>query len=171
MKPNFLLTSFQTWLPHHQSNASDDLLKMVADAKIDHLNLNFLRKLPVDTEKASQQAIAHITIINPDQIICCGMAEKRDQLTIESNATINGERLETSVDLENLVSQLSVTEISHDAGKFVCEGLYYQILNYLRQFKLPSACIFVHVPVLTPQNLNPILGDFLTILQTLSQKK
>jgi pyroglutamyl-peptidase len=171
MKPNFLLTSFQTWLPHHQSNASDDLLEIVADTKIDHANLNFLRKLPVDTEKASQQAIAHITNLNPDQIICCGMAEKRDKLAIESNATLNGEKLDTSVNLEQLVSRLSATEISHDAGKFVCEGLYYQILKHLQQFKLPSSCIFVHVPILTPQNLSPIMADFLTILQTLSQKK
>jgi pyroglutamyl-peptidase len=73
--------------------------------------------------------------------------------------------LKTSVDLEKLVASLSVTEISHEAGKFVCEGLYYEILKYLRQANSNTSCIFVHVPVLTQENLSDIVADFRLIMQ------
>ncbi len=64
-----------------------------------------------------------------------------------------------------MVSRLSHTQISHDAGKFVCEGLYYRVLKYLEQSQLFIPCMFVHVPVLTQENKNIIVQDFETILQ------
>jgi pyroglutamyl-peptidase len=72
------------------------------------------------------------------------------------------------VDLEKLVAGLAATEISHDAGKFVCEGLYYQVLKYLRERKLNISCIFVHVPVLTPDNLPGIVADFQLIIEKMA---
>ncbi|HBB33553.1 MAG TPA: hypothetical protein DDZ80_31480 [Cyanobacteria bacterium UBA8803] len=78
--------------------------------------------------------------------------------------------LKTSVDLETLVADLAVTEISHDAGKFVCEGLYYQVLKYLRDRHLNINCIFVHVPVLTPHNSPHILSDFHLIIQKMASR-
>ena len=158
-----LLTSFTTWLPHQKSNAADDLLKTFARQN-ERDNCYYLRKLPVETTAASKIAISKIKELKPSAIICCGMAESRFKLTIESNARCNNICLKTSVNLENLVSQLSNTYISHDAGQFVCEGLYYQVLYYLRSSNLPIPCIFVHVPVLTPENIQTIFQDFKLIL-------
>ncbi len=109
--------------------------------------------------------IATIKKIQPQGIICCGMAEYRGRLTIESSATFERNYLQTKVDLEFLISQLSHTKISHDAGKFVCEGLYYQVLKYLEQSQILTPCIFVHVPVLTPENKRIIVQDFDIILK------
>ncbi|MBW4622085.1 MAG: peptidase C15 [Cyanosarcina radialis HA8281-LM2] len=163
-----LLTSFDTWLPHHTSNASDDLLEELT--KIDHYlsDLTFLRKLPVEVVAASQRAIAKINQVQPQAIVCCGMAEKRQKLTVESRAIRGNSTLKTRVDLEELIAGLAITNISHNAGKFVCEGLYYEVLAHLQKSRFNSHCIFVHVPRLTESNLPEVLADFLAIVQRIA---
>jgi pyroglutamyl-peptidase len=173
MNGKILLTSFQTWLPHQNSNASDDLLEAIAQLNILSPSLTFLRQLPVDVPQSSHLVIDKIEELQPDCIICCGMAECRINLTVESCATCNDDLLKTSVNLEKLVAESVGTEISHDAGKFVCEGLYYEVLSYLRcrrrcyrtSLNLHTCCIFVHVPVLTPENSPGIVADFRLIIE------
>lgn len=92
------------------------------------------------------------------------MAESRYQLTLESNATNSNSQLETLIDLPSLISQLSHTAISHNAGKFVCEGLYYQVLQHLKQNHLKTPCLFVHVPVINTTHSSQILSDFQLIV-------
>ncbi len=168
MTKKILITSFTTWLPHQKSNSSDDLL--IELAKVNYLSssLTFLRQLPVDIQQASSRAIAQIDSLNPDIIICCGMAEGRQQLTVESNATSENNVIKTSVNLDKLIADLKVTAISHNAGKFVCEGLYYSTLKYLRDRQLNSHCIFVHVPIITPHNVVEIKTDFSQIIDRLA---
>ena len=167
MNKKTLLTSFDIWLPHQKSNASDDLLQEVGKLTCIANSLTFLRQLPVDVQLASQQVIDKINKFQPQNIICCGMAEKRTKLSVESNATCGEKVLHTTVDLTELVSDSKEIEISHDCGKFVCEGVYYSVLDYLQQQQLTSRCIFVHVPVLNEENWAGIMADFLLIMQRL----
>lgn len=167
MTPKILLTSFDIWLPHHKTNSSDDLLLELAKFSSLPLALTFFRRLPVDIDLASHLVLTQIQELEPDGIICCGMAQKRTQLTLESNARLGDKVLQTSVNLDQLILGLGGTKISHDAGKFVCEGLYYLVLEYLRDRNLKTPCIFVHVPILTPENLPGIVSDFLWIVQRL----
>ncbi|NEQ77065.1 MAG: peptidase C15 [Okeania sp. SIO2C9] len=164
MKIKVLLTSFDIWKPHHKSNSSDDLLSLIFVQNLTNYSLSFLRKLPVDTQIATEIVIDKIEEIKPDVIVCCGMAEKRKILTIESQASCGEVVMKTSIDLAELVLGLDVTEISNDAGKFVCEYLYYSVLKYLDMRCYQSKCIFVHVPVLTENNRDKIVGDFMKIL-------
>ena len=167
MTKKILLTSFTTGRPHQKSNSSDDLLIEVAKDNCLSASLSFLRQLPVDIEQASSQAIAQVNKLNPDLIICCGMAENRQILTVESNAKFHNHFIETWVDLYRLVTGLKQTGISHDAGKFVGEGLYYSMLKYLRDRQLKTPCIFVHVPLLYHQNLPDVKADFVEIIKRL----
>jgi pyroglutamyl-peptidase len=166
-----LLTSFETWLPHQKSNSSDDLLMEVT--KIDSLfhSLTFLRHLPVDVPQASDRAIAKINELQPDIIICCGMAESRPKLSVESNATYGDTTLKTPVNLDRVLDGSVGTRISHDAGKFVCEGLYYSVLNHLQKNEMKMQGLFVHVPVLTRNNAAEIMADFELIMQRLASSK
>ena len=174
MTKKILLTSFTTWQSHQKSNSSDDLLIEIAKNpdKNSELatspSLTFLRQLPVDIQQASNRAIAEIDTLKPDLIICCGMAERREKLSIESNASCDDHIIETWIDIYKLLPKLNGTEISHDAGKFVCEGLYYSTLNYLRDRHPNSRCIFVHVPLLTPHNSAEIKADFCQIIDLLA---
>lgn len=169
MKTKILLTSFQTWLPHQKSNSSDDLLAAVQKLNYStNVSLFFLRNLPVDVRLASQSVIAEIQRIQPHVVICCGMAEKRNKLTIESQAWCENECLNTEIDLSKLNQKLVSTEISHDAGKFVCEGLYYQILKYIQTPNKNIDCVFVHVPKLEDNNSNAVLEDFQRLINWFS---
>ncbi|MBW4602708.1 MAG: peptidase C15 [Calothrix sp. FI2-JRJ7] len=179
-----LLTSFDIWLPHHKSNSSDDLLEEVTRLGALPHALTLVRKLPVDVKGAVDQVIAKIRETQPDYIICCGMAESRSCLSVESNARstpaftncsmsmlpedYQESRLHTSVNLEELVAPCQATEISHDCGKFVCEGLYYSVLDYLHSSSTKSSCIFIHVPVLTESNIRVVVDDFLLVIDRLA---
>ncbi|NEQ38614.1 MAG: peptidase C15 [Okeania sp. SIO3I5] len=168
MKIKVLLTSFDIWKPEHTSNSSDDLFGLISPQKLTDYSLSLVRKLPVDSEVAPEIVISQIEKFQPDVIVCSGMAEKREILTIESQANSGEKVIKTSVDLSKLVVGLDGTEISNDAGKFVCEDLYYSVLKYLDKGCLKSKCIFVHVPILTAVNRDVIVGDFQKILSKIS---
>jgi pyroglutamyl-peptidase len=164
MSVKILLTSFDVWKTHHKSNSSDDLLSHVSQITSLPYSLKFVRKLPVDYEKAPHLVIHHINEFLPDVTICCGMAETRHKLTVESNAIAGNVRLNTKINLGRIVKDLPYTEISHNAGKFVCEELYYSVLKHLDDFHPQRQCFFVHIPLLTEKNHDIIISDFLSIL-------
>lgn len=190
MQKKILLTSFDIWLSQQESNSSDDLLLGLAKmASLSH-DLKFLHRLPVDVQLASSLVIAKINELQPDYIICCGMAASRSQLSVEvlasstsilpvestNSADILPQEsrnspeniLQTRVDLEKLLVGTAAVEISYNCGKFVCEGLYYSVLDYLHQSQLSIKCIFVHVPILNPENLPKIIADFIVIINNLA---
>jgi pyroglutamyl-peptidase len=184
MPKKILLTSFDTWLSEQQSNSSDDLLLELGKMDCISHDLNFLQRLPVDVQLASCCVIAKIKELKPDYVICCGMAASRQQLSIEVLASIlsvqstdissrdNAENfwqttLQTTVNVEQLVDGTEI-EISYDCGKFVCEGLYYSVLDYLSQSQLSIPCIFVHVPILNQKNLHSMIANFVLILNKLA---
>jgi pyroglutamyl-peptidase len=168
MKKRILLTSFTTWLPDQKSNSSDDLLFEVTKLNSLPCDLQFLRLLPVDIELASAEVIAKIEEYQPDYIVCCGMAAGREKLSVEMGASCGETFLQTPIDLEKLIIGARATDISDDCGKFVCEGLYYSVLDYLGQKQLSSHCVFVHVPVINQDNLMAILADFVLIINNLA---
>lgn len=164
MTKKILLTSFDTWLPHQASNSSDDLLDEISKLQYISPSLIFLRLLSVNIKLASQSVVTKIDELQPNSIICCGMAERRTTLTVESNASWGDTVLKTGVDLQQLAVGSKTIEISHDAGKFVCEGLYYSALKYIYESKLNINCLFVHVPILTEKNLAETIADFQFII-------
>jgi pyroglutamyl-peptidase len=169
MNHKILLTSFTTWRTDQKSNASDDLLIKILQVNPFPQQLHFFRKIPVCFQQAPEQAIAKLNAIQPDVIICCGMAESRNKLTVESQAVHHQGSLTTGVELNSLIAGLTMTEISHDAGRFVCNWLYYSVLKYICDRQLNSQCIFVHVPILTPENVDQVVSDFLLMIQRLLQ--
>ncbi len=174
MTGSLLLTSFTTWKPEQVSNSSDDLLGIVAADRLQHdahktTPREYLRKIPVDFDLAPQRVIHHIQRHQPRAVICCGMGESRSTLDIESTAVHDQAHLHPPVDLGWLSKGLSFTQISDDAGRFVCNRLYYRVLNYLYQNDPELPCIFVHVPLLTVQNHAAIVQDFRTILDRMDR--
>jgi pyroglutamyl-peptidase len=167
MPRSILLTSFDTWKPHQQSNSSDDLLEAVIQQNPYPQQLYFLRQIPVDFQLAPTQVLAKVEELQPNIIICCGMAESRHLLTVESNGKHDNEVITTPLDLDLLIATLPNTAVSHDAGQFVCNWLYYSLLKYHREQTIQSHCLFVHVPILAAHNLEPVLQDFLVIMQRL----
>jgi pyroglutamyl-peptidase len=167
MPPITLLTSFTTWEPHQRSNASDDLLQALFSSDRTPRHIHLLRQMPVDFELAPALVIDKIQAIAPDWVICCGMAETRTQLSLEVQAVAEGQACYTTAHIPNLLTGLRYTHLSYDAGRFVCNYLYYSILAYLAQQKGSCQCIFIHVPILTPENTPHLRQDLRRLLSNI----
>lgn len=171
-----LITSFQTWLPHQPSNSSDDLLALLQRQHQLPPHCHLLRHLPVEVDRAFALVQAHLDRLQPAYVLCCGMAEGRSHLSLEAQATgpDGSPILTTPLPLPALLAHLPHTILSYDAGRFVCNGLYFRVLDYCAQpsaFPLPHGqiqALFIHVPVLTAENQTPIAQDLATLIQHLS---
>lgn len=168
MTQKILFTSFGTWRPEQTSNSSDDLFTEMIQKNLFDENCHFLRRVQVDFETSAEQIISMIDQLNPAITICCGMAEGRSRLSVESNGTFEERKLETTFDLAHLIEGTIATDISHDAGRFVCNHVYYSVLNHIQTANLNSRCLFVHVPLLNDGNLNAIVQDFATLVQRIN---
>jgi pyroglutamyl-peptidase len=151
-------------MPHQSSNSSDDLILELLQYRTVSPSLHVARQLPVDFQQAPLQVIALVNRLRPDGVVCCGMSEQRSQLTLESRAIARHETLTTPFDLDELATGLPHVTISDDAGRFVCNYLYYSLLRYIRDQRLSTRCLFVHVPVLTEENRSHLLNDFQKVL-------
>jgi pyroglutamyl-peptidase len=162
-----LLTTFQTWLPHQQSNSSDDLIGYLDAIAALPPDTHLLRHVPVNFQLAPQMVLGKVREIRPDVILCCGMAEPRSRLSVESNGQFQSDLCFTPIDLDALISCTTDTFISHNAGKFVCNYLYYQVLRHLERERSTAKCLFVHVPLLDESNKLTVAEDFVAILRCL----
>jgi len=174
MKTALLLTSFAPWRKHQRSNASDDVLVALQQQQLP-ASVALLRQLPVNLPIAKEITIAKLQQLQPQILVLCGMAESRSRISLEQQATVRNRTYQTSIDLNFLVKDLSITEISQDAGRYVCNSLYYSMLDYtvldytVNDLHQASACdcVFVHFPVVTKQNRSQILADMSVILDRL----
>jgi pyroglutamyl-peptidase len=164
---SILLTTFDTWKSRQASNASDDLIAELLGRKLLPQSAHLARKIPVDFQLAPEKVLSMVDSLQPDVIVCCGMAEKRSRLTVEANGKHQGEILYTSIALKPLVDQTQATAISHNTGRFVCNYLYYSVLKHIQSHRLKTDCLFVHVPPLNAKNVDGIVQDFSTILKLL----
>lgn len=167
-----LLTSFTTWKPEQVSNSSDDLVGIIASKRASHETRHreqeYLRQIPVDFDLAPRRVIHHIQYHHPKAVICCGMGESRKTLDLESTAVDEHIRLHPSLDLTWLSRGLESTQISNDAGRFVCNRLYYRVLSYLHHHAPDIPCVFIHVPRLTLQNRAAIVQDFQVVIDRMN---
>ncbi|MBW4517153.1 MAG: hypothetical protein KME11_18255 [Timaviella obliquedivisa GSE-PSE-MK23-08B] len=182
MSKTVLITSFATWKSNQRTNSSDELLEEVLQTSNLPPSVYWLRQLPVNTPVAKDIAIAQVIRLQPQIMLCCGMAELREKLSLEVRAVVSNQVLQTSIHLTELMKDLSHSEISFDAGRFVCNSFYYSMMNYFRMndsikesisrssvsdsqnTNSQCACLFIHVPILTTLNRSQILMDFCKIL-------
>ncbi|MEM8501570.1 MAG: peptidase C15 [Cyanobacteria bacterium P01_D01_bin.1] len=162
-----LITSFVPWLAHQTSNSSDDLVAALYKRGEPTLDSVWLRHVPVCFDRAPALVIRELQRLRPRAIVCCGMAEDRSCLSIEQQATCDHQTLQTSVNVQNLIRGTTQSEISYNAGDYVCNHLYYQVLAAIDTHGLDMVAIFVHVPILTSENTAGIVSDFLRIISTL----
>lgn len=167
MDKKILITTFDTWKAHHTTNASDDLLHLMLEKEMEHFH--HLRRIPVDFELSPAHVLEHFEKLKPMILVCCGMAEERSKLNVESRGVRDGHILRTRIDLEKLTRGLPMTEISHDAGNFVCNRLYYSMLKHFETLEGEHHCLFIHVPVLTEENTDALASDFEHIILRLAE--
>lgn len=106
----------------------------------------WLSQLPVNFKIAPIRVLNAMYLLYPRAIICCGMAESRAYLSLEQQAKGPLHNLQTLFDLPHLLAETQLTKISDDAGSYVCNTLYYQVLKTIQDNSLAIPCLFIHVP-------------------------
>lgn len=166
-----LITSFAPWKAHQATNSSDDLIAHLCDRQLLPVPSHLIRHLPVHFQLAPSQVISALYQHRPTTVICCGMAEGRSLLNLERYAHGPSDRFETSLNLLEIADGLQWTTISHDAGDYVCNALYYELLSHIQKNALMVQSLFVHVPPLTDYNRASLVHDFAHVLSRLPTAK
>ena len=131
-------------------------------------NAVWLSQVPVNFQTAPMQVLSEIYRIRPCAVVCCGMAEKRVCLSLEQQARGNMGALKTSLNLADLLANTWLSEVSYDAGDYVCNHLYYCILEAIYQGQIETSCLFVHVPLLSAQTWPLVQSDLSAVLKKLA---
>ena len=111
--------------------------------------------------------LSAIYTLQPRAVLCCGMAENRGLLSIEQQAKKGSYTLKTSVDIHKLLQKTQLSEISYDAGTYVCNHLYYSVLESINKYKTTASVLFVHIPFLRKESQKIIAEDFYNLLISL----
>ncbi|MEL6552845.1 MAG: peptidase C15 [Cyanobacteria bacterium J06621_11] len=164
-----LITSFQAWRSHQPSNSSDDLIAELKSQNRLPTDIVWIRNVPVSFELAPIRVVNALYRWQPRAVLCCGMAEKRGLLSIEQQAKQGDRTLLTSADIPRLLQKTQLSEISYDAGDYVCNHLYYQVLESIYKYKITATALFIHVPILREESKKIIIEDFYNLLITLSK--
>ena len=135
--------------------------------------------LPVVFSDAWMKVVEEAGHLRPEVILLTGQAGSRSYVSVEAmarnvrNASIPDnagnmpvnekiavnaqEALATDVDAEAVVDEIRKkgvpARLSTDAGSFVCNDVYYNVLRYLRS--TGAGIIFVHLPYVYDEELHP----------------
>jgi pyroglutamyl-peptidase len=136
-----------------------------------------VREIPTVFNKALDHLYAAIVEIKPDFVICVGQAGGRSEISMERVAiNINDARIadnegnqpiDTPVFSDGPVAYWSTlpikaavkemqeqgipASVSHTAGTFVCNHLFYGLMHHISQSNLSIRGGFIHIPLLPEQ--------------------
>ncbi len=141
-------------------------------------------KLPVSRFEAVDVTLARMRGVQPDVVLMLGEAGGRAQvmpervavnwddfpIPDESGNQPRGERIvengaeefHSTLPVEAIVSQLNDAEIlagvSHSAGRFLCNRLFYSVMQSLSESNASTIAGFMHLPYLPEQTANKTPG-------------
>ena len=184
--PKILVTGFEAFAGN-QVNPTQELIRSVAASDVLYPHL-----LPVSFEKGWSSLEAKIQEVRPDWVISFGVAAKRQSIDLERvalnfiDARIEdneGKLIKESVIQADLpacfINDLPLNEwkeklsgdypinVSLSAGSFVCNQLYFHLLNHRSTYGYQA--LFIHIPYANeafPQSLyESFLESFLGLLK------
>ena len=155
-----LISAFEPFC-NRKINNSEEVLN-----KLDLCKYNKIL-LPVSYNRSFNILKEEINKIKPDLVICLGEAINRIEICLErrainlrkasicdnDNVCFDGlkvndcedEFLYSNLNIDKLVLKTNVAD-SFDAGMFVCNSLFYELLDYNRELNNSMLCGFIHIP-------------------------
>jgi pyroglutamyl-peptidase len=172
VKKKFLVTGFQSF-GDHQENPSEKLVNALSQLYSSNSNW-FSAILPVETQKISALLSDLMSHAQPDVILHYGLAAERNFISFESQAVNlldfmipdnqgvmkKGEKIlrggrnvyRSGLPLAELVAELKKneiqSEISDDAGAYLCNQTLYTSLSLIQERGLRCKAGFIHLPKL-----------------------
>ena len=165
----FLVTGFEAFGSLKQ-NASWEAVSLLPNRLGD--DLIYTELLPVEYDRCARVLFSTADRIQPDAILCVGVAVGRDVISLEQlafnvrasssrdNAGVqyNGEKIDpdgpdslsSTIRMKELAAMLQEMDfpakISYSAGSFVCNDLYYNLLRFIRSEAPTMPAGFIHIP-------------------------
>ncbi len=184
-KMKFLITGFEPF-SRNETNPSGDILKDLKSENIETL------LLPVSYLRVRDLLEAKIKEVKPDIVISLGLANKRAYLSLElcainyqrasitdnDNNLITGKLIKpngkeayfTSLNLNDLLKVLAVSNIKADistsAGSYVCNTVYYNLLELQEKYNYKG--LFIHLPSYDNLSYNDEVKALLEIIKYLN---
>lgn len=185
-----IVTGFEAFLSH-QENPTEAILKKLPKAL--HNNEIITCLLPVEFDHSFTRLKQLVEIEKPDVVIMLGLAGGRTSISPERVAINidhskspdnNGITKHHSIinksgknayfsrlPLEDIVMRLTElgiqTAISNSAGTYVCNHVFYHMMDYIAQTNNSMKAGFIHIPYMTEQERK--LGEFSLDLTVLVQ--
>ena len=136
---NILITSFKG-----KNNSSNLLLHKIRTSKnIDKIELT-------NSFKTSESELSKKLRNNYKYVIALGQKPLVNELYIELKTKKNSTILDTNFPLKEIKKLFMDNNInyliSENAGNYLCNNIYYEGLDYIKQNKLDTKMIFIHVP-------------------------
>ncbi|WP_445614264.1 pyroglutamyl-peptidase I [Geobacillus sp. YF-1] len=157
-------------------NPSLEAIKPFAGWKTDTYTVE-TREIPTVFGKAIETLYAAMEDVVPDLVICVGQAGGRPDLSIERVAlNVNDARIPdnegnqpidtpivpngpvgywSTLPVKAIVHELRrhgiPASVSHTAGTFVCNHLFYGLMHYIAESQRPIRGGFIHIPYLPEQ--------------------
>ena len=167
-----LVTGFGAF-PGVEANPTQRLAQQLDGMTLGSLRVS-AHVLDVSFARAPMQLLALVEAGWPRFLVHFGVATTADRIRIETRA-VNlaapevqdvddlqpentpvhgafplGQHLPTNVPAQELVDHLNATglptRLSDDAGRYVCNALYFHSLAHLQQAGVQAPCLFVHLP-------------------------
>lgn len=178
-----LLTGFEAFLTNTK-NPTEELVMKFHKAKINGYSI-YSHVLPVEYERAEKETRELIRDLKPDLIISLGLASKRAKITPEliainyahcndaDNAGVikqyekiiqcSNNSYVSTLPIEEIITSLNIhqfdSELSTDAGSYVCNTVMYSALDEINILNLNIPCGFIHIPsTFTLKNLELALS-------------
>ena len=180
---NLIITSFEQF-SKYKYNPTISVAERVSAIFINNRNFNVINKILQCNYSSIKNEIYDLYKNNPDIIISLGLGASRKSLNLEYIAQNEysslspdnegvllqnqpiihmGVNLKNSLDLKNLndISNTKVkSEISSNAGKFMCNANFYWNQYKINTENLDTKFVFIHIPFTDKyQNLEPLINE------------
>lgn len=137
--------------------------KIIVD-KIESKNVSEKLYLVNSFETSKNQLKDKLKKHEYDLIITFGQRPDVRSINLEKKAYIDEDKLITNYDYNKLEKVLKdsgfTVEISNNAGKYLCNHIFYTGLTYINENNLNTKMIFIHIPSM--KNINNI--DYLATI-------
>jgi pyrrolidone-carboxylate peptidase len=128
-----------------------------------------------DFEISSKQ-IEEKLLENYDNVLIFGQKPNTTNIYFENNAILEGKKLVTDYYYgalkEKLEQHAYKVMSSYDAGKYLCNNVFFRALNFKQKNNLKSKIAFIHIPTIDNiEDMNHLLSSIKNYIETLYEEE
>ncbi len=146
-------------LKYINSNVTKEILDVVYDECFDIINSKYeLNKYDLIIAMGEARMRNELTLeVQAKNIASCSLQDNKGILKKDCQIIENGkEIIQTKVDIDKVKDMI---KLSFDAGKFVCNNIYYHLL-----YNYPQKSLFIHIP-----HCNDDVNNYIKYAKTIDQ--